>query len=50
MSHCFYGAVDKPAIIYQENSGLSSVQKTDVLTCASRLQRHNILAEVSGYV
>ena len=46
----FYGATDKPAIISQQNSSLSSMQKTDLLTCASGLLRHHVLAEVSGRV
>ena len=48
VSHCFYGAVDKPAIISQQNSSLGSAQ--DMLTSAHGLQRHNVLAEVSGHV
>ena len=50
VSHCFYGAADKPAIISQQNSSLSSAQKIDVLTCAPGLQRHHVLAETGGHV
>ena len=49
MSHCFYGAMDKPAIISQQNSSLGSEQKTDMLNSVSGLQRHHVLAEVSGH-
>lgn len=47
--HCFYGAICKPAVIYQQNSSLSSVQKMDLLTCASGPQRHYVLATVTGH-
>ena len=50
MSHCFYGAVDKPAIISQQNSSFGSVQKTDMLTSVSGPERLHVLAEVSGHV
>ena len=45
----FYSATDKPAIIPQQNSSLGSAQKTDMLTSASRPQRHHVLAEVCGH-
>ena len=50
MSKCSYGAKDKPAAIFQQNSSLGSAQKTDALTDASGLQKANVLAEVSGHV
>ena len=50
VSHCFYNAMDKPATISQPNSSLGSALKTDVLTSASGLQGHYILAEISGHV
>ena len=50
VSHCFYGAGDKPAIISLQNSSLGSAQKTYVLTSASRPQRNHVLAEVSSHV
>ena len=50
MSHCFYGAVDKPAIISQENLHLGSAQKTEVFTSPLGLQRYHVLAEISGHV
>ena len=50
MFQCLYGAMDKPAIISQQSSSIGSAQKTDVLTSASRQQRHHVLAEVSGHV
>ena len=46
MSHCFYGEADKPAIISPPNSSIGSAQKRDVLTSASGLPRHRVLAEV----
>ena len=50
MSHCFHSAAVKLATISQQNSSLSSVQKTDMLTTASGLQRHHVLAEVNGHI
>ena len=50
MSHCFCDAGDMPALVFRPNSSLKSVQNTDVVTSASRLQWHRVLAEVSGYV
>ena len=50
VSHCFYGAADKPPIISQQNSSFGWAQKTNVLYIASRPQRHRVLAEVSGHV
>ena len=35
MSHCFFDAADKPAIVFPPNSSLKSEQKTEVLTSAS---------------
>ena len=51
VSHCFYDAMDKPAIVFPPNSSvLRSVQNTDMLTRASGLKGHHYLAEVSDHV
>ena len=50
MSHCFYDAVDKWAVVLPPDSSFRSVQNTDVLTSSTRLQGHLILAEVSSHV
>ena len=46
----FMELLTKPAIISKQNSHFSSVQKTEILTSASRLQKHHVLAEVSGHI
>ena len=50
MSHCFYDATDKPAIVFPLNSSLRSVQETEVLTSVSGPLWHHVLAEVSSHV
>ena len=52
VSHCFceYDAVDKPVAVFLPKSSLRAVQNTDLLTSASGLQGHHVLAEGSGHV
>ena len=50
MSHRFYDATDRPAIVFPPNSSLRLAQKAEVLTSASELLGHYVLTEVSGHV